>query len=141
MISIPHPVDSWRRSALGEAATLKYIDQVDALEVFNARCLVSDDNDSAKALAKRYGKLMTAGSDAHTADEVGNGYLLLPPFADNAASFREPGAGAAGGATERAVGAFSQHLGQGAQYQAAQLRASCAVRRPKRAHHPPLGDG
>jgi hypothetical protein len=88
VISIPHPLDSWRRSALGEAATRQYIDQVDALEVFNARCLVSDDNDSAKALAKQYGKLITAGSDAHTVDEIGHGYLLMPPFADNAASFR-----------------------------------------------------
>ncbi len=89
VISIPHPLDSWRRSALGETATRQYIEQVDAVEVFNARCLVSDDNDGAKALAKRFGKLMTAGSDAHTVDEIGNGYLLMPPFADNAASFRE----------------------------------------------------
>ncbi|MFZ1265862.1 MAG: PHP domain-containing protein, partial [Anaerolineae bacterium] len=60
VISIPHPADSFRRSALGEANARRFIDQVDAIEVFNARCLYRDDNDAALALARRYGKLITA---------------------------------------------------------------------------------
>lgn len=87
VISIPHPADSFRRSALGEANARRFIDQVDAIEVFNARCLYSDDNDAALALARRYGKLVTAGSDAHSLGEIGHGYLLMPPFADERASF------------------------------------------------------
>ena len=87
VISIPHPADSFRRSALGEANAQRFVDQVDAIEVFNARCLYRDDNDTALSLARGYGKLMTAGSDAHTAGEIGHGYLLMPPFTDDRASF------------------------------------------------------
>lgn len=87
VISIPHPADSFRRSALGEANARRFMDQVDAVEVFNARCLYRDDNDAALALAQRFGKHMTAGSDAHTPGEIGHGYLLMPPFSDDRASF------------------------------------------------------
>ena len=44
VISISHPVDTLRNSALGEKLTLEFIEQVDALEVFNARCLRGADN-------------------------------------------------------------------------------------------------
>ncbi len=87
VISIPHPADSLRRSAVGEETARRFIHQVDAVEVFNARCLFREDNDAALALARRYDKLMTAGSDAHTLGEIGRAYLLLPPFDDNPASF------------------------------------------------------
>lgn len=87
VISIPHPADSFRRSALGEANTQRFVDQVDAIEVFNARCLYRDDNDAALSLARRYGKLITAGSDAHTIGEIGRGYLLMPPFSDDGPAF------------------------------------------------------
>jgi hypothetical protein len=88
VISISHPVDRLRGSALGERLTLEIIDQVDALEVFNARCLRNGDNRRAAQLAAKYGKAVTAGSDAHTLPELGAGYLLLPPFRDTAAAFR-----------------------------------------------------
>jgi hypothetical protein len=87
VISISHPVDSKRNSALGEKLTLEVIDKVDALEVFNARCLRGADNVRAAELAKQYGKAITAGSDAHTLGEVGRGYLTLPPFKNNPQAF------------------------------------------------------
>ncbi|NOZ49454.1 MAG: PHP domain-containing protein [Chloroflexi bacterium] len=88
VIGIPHPLDSLRRgSAMGLDATLAIIDQVDALEVLNARSVSMKDNDRARALAEQYGKLMTAGSDAHTSGEIGQAALLMPPFTD-AESFR-----------------------------------------------------
>jgi predicted metal-dependent phosphoesterase TrpH len=80
VISVSHPVDRLRDSPLGERLTLQIIAQVDALEVFNARCLLAADNHRAAGLAARYGKAITAGSDAHTLAEVGRGYLSLPPF-------------------------------------------------------------
>ena len=64
MISISHPVDTLRNSALGEKLTLEFIEQIDALEVFNARCLRAADNAHAAEIAKRYSKAITAGSDA-----------------------------------------------------------------------------
>jgi predicted metal-dependent phosphoesterase TrpH len=87
VISISHPVDTLRNSALGEKLTLEFIEQVDALEVFNARCLRAADNAHAAAIAKRYGKVITAGSDAHTLREIGRGYLTLPPFRDTPEAF------------------------------------------------------
>jgi predicted metal-dependent phosphoesterase TrpH len=87
VISISHPVDSLRNSALGEKVTLEIIEQVDALEVFNARCLRGADNARAGELARRYGKAVTAGSDAHTLGELGRGYLTLPPFRSTPQAF------------------------------------------------------
>lgn len=66
---IPHPFDNMRRSALlpsdNEAG------QVDAVEVFNSRCIFSVHNKMAKDLAERLSKGISAGSDAHFGNEVG----------------------------------------------------------------------
>lgn len=88
VISIPHPLDSLRRSAMGRENVLAIIDQVDALEVLNARCVRPQDNDDALELARAHGKLLTAGSDAHTLFELGRCVLEMPPFADDADSFK-----------------------------------------------------
>ncbi len=87
VISIPHPLDSIRRSAMRLENVLSVIDAVDALEVLNARCVREADNIAAAELALKYNKLVTAGSDAHTLFEVGRCYLEMPPFEDNASSF------------------------------------------------------
>lgn len=87
VISIPHPLDSLRGSAMGRENMLPIIDQVDALEVRNARCVRAVDNVAAAEMAVTHGKLITAGSDAHTLSEVGQCYMTMPPFEDNAASF------------------------------------------------------
>ena len=88
VISIPHPLDSLRRSAMGRDNVLAVIDLVDALEVRNARCVLPRDNQAAAALAAQHGKLLTAGSDAHTLGEVGRCGLEMPPFEDTPESFR-----------------------------------------------------
>jgi predicted metal-dependent phosphoesterase TrpH len=80
VISVSHPRDRWRRSAVGEKTLLTIIERVDAVEVWNARCLLAADNAWAAAIARKYGKLATAGSDAHTPGEVGMAYVELPPF-------------------------------------------------------------
>jgi predicted metal-dependent phosphoesterase TrpH len=87
VITIPHPLDSLRSSAMGLAAVLEIIDEVDALEVLNARCVRPQDNLAAAALALEHGKLVTAGSDAHTLGEIGRCRLRMAPFEDNPASF------------------------------------------------------
>jgi predicted metal-dependent phosphoesterase TrpH len=89
VIGVPHPLDSLRMgSALGRESLMKVIDEVDALEVLNARCLRIADNEGAMAIAKEHNKLMTAGSDAHAPQEIGTAILLMRPFED-ADSFRE----------------------------------------------------
>lgn len=87
VISVSHPVDRHRGSAMGESNTRKIAGLVDALEVFNARCLTAADNVRAAELARQYGKAVTAGSDGHTLRELGAAFVSLPPFEDNPTSF------------------------------------------------------
>jgi predicted metal-dependent phosphoesterase TrpH len=87
VISVPHPLDSVRGSAMGMANVLTILEAVDALEVLNARCVFGRDNAAALQLAQKHNKLLTAGSDAHIPFEVGRAYLEMPPFADDPVSF------------------------------------------------------
>lgn len=89
VISVPHPLDSLRRSAMGRENLMEIIDQVDALEVLNARCVRAADNLATAELALAHGKLVTAGSDAHTLFEVGRCTVMMPEFDDDAESFRD----------------------------------------------------
>lgn len=87
VIAIPHPLDSLRNSAMGMANVMEVIDQVDAIEVRNARCVRPQDNLAALALAEERGLLITAGSDAHIPFELGHCYVEMPAFEDDAESF------------------------------------------------------
>ncbi len=89
VISVSHPLDRYRRSsAVGRETLLTIIFRVDAIEVFNSRCLWPADNEEAARLARQFGLPGTAGSDAHAAVEIGRAGLELPPFED-AESFRQ----------------------------------------------------
>ena len=71
---IAHPYRFW--SGVGEKETLKNIDKVDGIEIFNARSK-KRDNEKARALwSKHAEKLFTAGSDAHFPDELGRAGLV-----------------------------------------------------------------
>ena len=87
VVGVSHPCDRYRREAMGADRLLPILDLVDALEVFNARCIQSADNDCARDMALKHGKLMFAGSDAHTTTELGQATLRMPPF-DSPESFR-----------------------------------------------------
>ena len=80
IISVPHPVDRIRKEAMGRENLLAIIDQVDALEVFNSRCLLPGFNDEAQTLAREHGLPGTAGSDAHSLREIGTTYMEMPDF-------------------------------------------------------------
>ncbi|NMC52860.1 MAG: PHP domain-containing protein [Chloroflexi bacterium] len=79
VIGLPHPLDRyrgrWKAEELQAALAL-----VDAVEGFNARCLVKEDNIAAETMAQRRGLAVFSGSDAHLPGEVGSAYTLLPPF-------------------------------------------------------------
>lgn len=51
------------------------IELFDAIEGFNARCLLNKDTILAQKLAKTYNKPAIAGSDAHFANEIGNAWI------------------------------------------------------------------
>ncbi len=68
-----HPYRWW--SGLGEKNTLAY--PFDGTEARNGRSVPSA-NAKSEALAKRIGKPITAGSDAHTPRHIGEGYVEVP---------------------------------------------------------------
>ena len=78
-ISIPHPFDSWRDGWLLEEL-IELLPEVDALEVFNARCLRNVYNDKALEFARERDIPMLAGSDAHSLVELGLAVVCLPAF-------------------------------------------------------------
>jgi hypothetical protein len=55
---------------------------VDAIEVFNARCIVRNANQLAREFAASQNKPGSAGSDAHSYREIGRTRMLLPSFHD-----------------------------------------------------------
>ena len=81
-ISVSHPFDSWRSGAWKLEYLLEIAPLVDAIEIFNARCMIPAGNQRASEFARQKHLLGTAGSDAHTAFELGAATLLLPQFAD-----------------------------------------------------------
>jgi predicted metal-dependent phosphoesterase TrpH len=79
-ISVSHPFDSWRNGAWKVEDLLEITPLVDAIEVFNARCTASLDNQRAAEFALQHHLAGTAGSDAHAAFELGKARLELPQF-------------------------------------------------------------
>ncbi len=86
-ISISHPFDGWRKGGWREADLFRILPLVDAIEVYNSRCMSPSFNRQAMDFARRHDLAGTVGSDAHTAFELGRSVLLLEPF-DNSADLR-----------------------------------------------------
>ena len=86
---VPHPFDRVRPSALGWAAFKEVTPYVDVIETFNARNLLSRDDNKAIEAAKKYGLLFAAVSDAHTAKELGHTYNEMPSFNGTPQGFKE----------------------------------------------------
>ncbi len=83
-ISVSHPFDRYRGGAWQEPALRRIAPLVDAIEVFNARCVHAEDNARALAFARELGLAGSVGSDAHTLREVGRARQLAER-AENAA--------------------------------------------------------
>jgi predicted metal-dependent phosphoesterase TrpH len=80
LVGVSHPLDRLRRSAMGRKALLDILDELDFLEGFNSRVTFPSDNRKTQALAQAKGLPITAGSDAHTAYEIGRAYVEMPNF-------------------------------------------------------------
>ncbi|MBE2182488.1 MAG: PHP domain-containing protein [Anaerolineae bacterium] len=79
-ISVSHPFDRLRKGAWLEADLRRILDQVDAIEVFNSRCMFGSDNRKAQAFAMETGTRGTIGSDAHSKIEYGRALMVMQPF-------------------------------------------------------------
>ncbi len=79
-ISVSHPFDRWRSGGWREADLLEILPQVDAIEVYNSRCMLPRFNREARRFAEKHQVAGTVGSDAHAAFELGRSLMVLEPF-------------------------------------------------------------
>jgi len=74
IIVIPHPFDALRHSAFHPTdEDAKFID---CIEGFNSRCVFQKYNKKAIEFAMRHRLAITAGSDAHFANEIGTAGII-----------------------------------------------------------------
>jgi predicted metal-dependent phosphoesterase TrpH len=88
LVGVSHPLDRLRSKGMGLSVLKSFHQQLDFLEIFNARVIFPADNRLARETAARWGLPGSAGSDAHMAFEVGRAYVEMPDF-DSTASFLE----------------------------------------------------
>ena len=79
-ISVSHPFDRWRSGGWKEADLLEIIPDVDAIEVYNSRCMLPRFNREARRFAEKHHLAGTVGSDAHATFELGRSLMMLEPF-------------------------------------------------------------
>jgi predicted metal-dependent phosphoesterase TrpH len=92
LVSVPHPFSRNRRFHLRRSALERVWQQIDCIEVFNAREAFTQDNVRAAAFAKDKGLPGAVGSDAHRATEIGRAWVEVEDFAgreDFIAALRE----------------------------------------------------
>lgn len=102
LVCIPHPFSRWpfpSRKAVGTGdgesfvpsqavrrrnalLTPEVLSQVDMVEVMNSRTPFADNWVACQLLASMSGLTPTAGSDAHTAREIGRASVQMPDFSD-----------------------------------------------------------
>jgi len=80
LVGVPHPFDNLRQSALQRCSLEQMLPQIDIIETFNARVMLGRHNRMAADLAREHGLPASAGSDAHTVNEIGNAYVEMPEF-------------------------------------------------------------
>lgn len=80
LVCIPHPFDTFRRSGLDGSILEELVQQVDIIEVFNSRSPLPTASTKAVMFAQKHGIPGSAGSDAHTLNEIGNAYVEMPEF-------------------------------------------------------------
>jgi predicted metal-dependent phosphoesterase TrpH len=79
-ISVSHPFDELRSGGWKLSDLLEIVPLVDAIEVYNSRCMLPRFNRAARRFAEEHNIPGTVGSDAHAAFELGKSILLLEPF-------------------------------------------------------------
>lgn len=74
-VIMPHPFDRTRQGIGYDM--LSIMDYIDAIEVFNSRCLACGFNRKAAAFAEENELPVVSGSDAHFPDEIGSSFTEL----------------------------------------------------------------
>lgn len=88
LVCLPHPFDPFRGLRLDSKSMDELAEQIDIVEVFNARSPLSGLATKARNFAAKYDLPGIVGSDAHTPNEIGYTYIEMPEFNDKD-DFRE----------------------------------------------------
>ena len=80
LVCLPHPFAPFRGLKLDNKRLEELVEQIDIIEVFNARSPLLRDSNKACTFAEKYNIPGIAGSDAHTLNEIGNTYVEMPEF-------------------------------------------------------------
>jgi predicted metal-dependent phosphoesterase TrpH len=80
LVCLPHPFDTFRGLKMEDKELRELAEHVDVVELFNARSTLLRCYTKARDFAAKYGIPGTAGSDAHSAVEIGNTYVEMPEF-------------------------------------------------------------
>jgi len=82
LVSVPHPFDRLRSSRMRIEALEAIIGQIDMLEVFNARDILTRRDERLLMRAREAGVVPVVGSDAHFGIEIGRARMIIQePFA------------------------------------------------------------
>ena len=80
LVCLPHPFDIYRGLSMDGKKLESLVDQIDIVEVFNARSPLRRYSAKARSFAKKHDLPGSAGSDAHTLPEIGSTYVEMPDF-------------------------------------------------------------
>ena len=80
LVCLPHPFDPFRGIRLDSQRLEELAEQIDIIEVFNARSPLLGAATKARDFARKHDISGTAGSDAHTPNEIGSTYVEMPQF-------------------------------------------------------------
>jgi len=79
LVCLPHSFDRLR--GIGKYQEIeRLLPEIDIIEVFNSRVMLSNANRKAKLFAQKHGLLCSAGSDAHSPHEIGHAYVEMSEF-------------------------------------------------------------
>ncbi|MCX8174985.1 MAG: PHP domain-containing protein [Candidatus Micrarchaeota archaeon] len=105
-----HPFDVLRKGLNLERLPPSVLSKIDAIEAFNARVILPQQNTQALLFAKKTGKPTIAGSDAHHPSEVGNVYTEFSGISQlDGSSFLSAPRTLCGGSSFPYVHAFSSY--------------------------------
>ena len=80
LVCLPHPFDTFRGLKMEDKELHELAEQVDVVELFNARSTLLRCYTKARAFAAKYDIPGTAGSDAHSTTEIGHTFVEMPEF-------------------------------------------------------------
>ena len=82
IVSVPHPFDRYRSSAIGRDALFEIASELDMIEIFNSRNIKLEDNAAARNFQEARELVPAVGSDAHSLIEIARSYQEIEPFND-----------------------------------------------------------